>query len=70
VRHGCRESDRFRVPRKPSNKGRLKGPAEEVEGRERAKGNLVEYHRGRTQGRGTLSQAHAWVRQVRCACAS
>src|SRR4029434_4788147 len=41
VRHGCRESDRFRVPRKPSNKGRLKGPAEEVEGREWAKGNLV-----------------------------
>jgi len=37
--------------------------------RQRAKGNLVEYHRGRTQGRETLSQAHDWVRQALCTCA-
>jgi len=42
VVHGCRESDRFIVPRKPSNKGRPMGPAEKVEGRERAKGNVAE----------------------------
>ena len=40
--HGCRESDRFIVPRKPSNKGCPRGPAEKVEGRERAKGNVAE----------------------------
>jgi hypothetical protein len=49
--HGCRESDRFRVPRKPSNKGCPKEPAEEVEGRERAKGNAAAHTRDRTQGR-------------------
>jgi len=69
VMHGCRESDSVIVPRKPSNKGRPAGPAEEVEGRELAKGNLVEHHRGRTQRRGTLPQAHDWVRQALCACA-
>jgi hypothetical protein len=42
VVYGCRESDRFIVPRKPSNKGRPRGPAEKVEGRERAKGNVAE----------------------------
>jgi len=42
VVHGCRESDRFIVPRKPSNKGGPRGPAEKVEGRERAKGNVAE----------------------------
>jgi hypothetical protein len=42
VMDGGRESDRFRVPRKPSNKGRPMGPAEQVEGRERAKGNVAE----------------------------
>jgi len=41
VRHGGRESDRSRVPRKPANKGCPKEPAEEVEGRERAKGNVA-----------------------------
>jgi len=66
---GGRESDRCRVPTKPSHKGGPGGPAEEVEGRERAKGNLVASHRGRTQGRETLSQAHDWVRQARSACA-
>jgi hypothetical protein len=39
---GCRESDSFIVPTKPSNKGRPMGPAEKVEGRELAKGNVVE----------------------------
>ena len=42
VTHGCRESDRFIVPRKPSNKGGPQGPAEKVEGRELAKGNGAE----------------------------
>ena len=51
VMHGCRESDRFIVPRKPSNKGCPEGPAEKVEGRERAKGNVVQHTRGRTQSR-------------------
>ena len=51
VMHGWRESDRFRVPRKPSNKGRPMGPAEEVEGRELAQGNVVQHTRGRTQSR-------------------
>jgi hypothetical protein len=41
VMDGCRESDRFRVPRKPSHQGRPRGPAEQVEGRELAKGNVV-----------------------------
>ena len=53
VMDGCRESDRFIVPRKPSNKGCPEGPAEEVEGRERAKGNAAEHTRDRAQGRGT-----------------
>jgi hypothetical protein len=42
VMHGCRESDSFIVPRKPSNKGCPQGPAEKVEGRELAKGNVAE----------------------------
>ena len=49
--HGCRESDRFIVPRKPSNKGCAQGPAEKVEGRELAKGNAAEHSRDRTQCR-------------------
>jgi hypothetical protein len=51
VMHGCRESDRCRVPRKPANKGCPKEPAEEVEGRERAKGNAAAHTRDRTPGR-------------------
>jgi hypothetical protein len=39
---GCRESDSFIVPQKPSNKGCSQGPAEKVEGRELAKGNVAE----------------------------
>ena len=61
---GCRESDSFVVPRKPSNKGRPMGPAEKVEGRELAKGNVAEQTRSRTQRRGLLSQALGCVRQV------
>ena len=53
VMHGCRESDSFIVPRKPSNKGCPQGPAEEVEGRELAKGNVAVHSRDRTQGRVT-----------------
>jgi hypothetical protein len=53
VPHGCRESDSFIVPKKPSNKGGPKAPAEEVEGRKLAKGNVAEHTRDRTQGRGT-----------------
>jgi hypothetical protein len=64
VRHGGRESDRSRVPRKPANKGCPKEPAEEVEGRERAKGNAVEHTRGRTQGREPLSHVLDGVRQA------
>jgi hypothetical protein len=52
VRHGCRESDSSRGPRKPSNNGCPKEPAEEGEGRERAKGNVAAHTRDRTQGRG------------------
>src|SRR5262249_36016802 len=51
VTHGCRESDSFIVPRKPANKGRPRGPAEQVEGRELAKGNVVQHTRVRTQSR-------------------
>ena len=51
--HGCRESDSFIVPRKPLNKGGPKEPAEEVEGRELAKGNVAAHTRNRTQGRVT-----------------
>jgi hypothetical protein len=53
VTHGCRESDSFIVPRKPSNKGGYQGPVEKVEGRKLAKGNVAEHTRDRTQGRGT-----------------
>ena len=68
--HGCRASDSPRGSTKPSNNG--SGAPELAEGVERrglAKGNLVEHHRGRTQGRETLPQAHDWVRQALCACA-
>ena len=68
---GCRESDNPIVSAKPPNEGAgAPGPAEGVERRELAKGNLVEHHRGRTQRRETLPQAHDWVRQALCACAS
>jgi hypothetical protein len=67
--YGCRESDRFRVPTKPSHKGRPMGPAKQVEGRERAKGNVAEHTRGRTQRRGLLSHEPSRVRTVgTCGC--
>jgi len=60
---GCRESDGLIVSTKPSNNSSSALElAERVERRGLAKGNLVEYHRGRTQSRETLSQAHDWVR--------
>ena len=61
---GARESDRFRVPRKPSNTGRPRGPAEKVEGRELAKGNVAESTRSRTPCRGRLAPALSRVRQA------
>jgi len=67
---GDRASDSPIVSTKPSNNG--SGAPELAEGVERrglATGNLVTHHRGRTQGRGTLSQAHDWVRQALRACA-
>jgi hypothetical protein len=69
--YGRGKSDSPIVSEKPLNNG--SGAPELAEGVERrglAKGNLVEHHRGRTQGRGTLSQAHDWVREALCACAS
>jgi RNA-directed DNA polymerase len=65
--NGPRESDSFVVPEKPSNKGSgAPQPAEEVEGRELAKGNSVERTRFRTQSRRDLQQALDRVRQVAC----
>jgi hypothetical protein len=61
---GGRESDRCRVPRKLSHKGRPRGPAEQGEGRARATGNVAESTRSRTQRRGLLSQALSRVRQA------
>jgi hypothetical protein len=49
VMHGCRASDRFIVPMKPSNEGCPREPAEKVEGRERAKGKVAQQSRGQTQ---------------------
>ena len=62
--HGWRESDSFRVPRRPANKSRPMGPAAEVEGRELAKGQVVQHTRGRTQRRGLLSPVLDCVRQA------
>jgi hypothetical protein len=53
VRHGCRASDRFIVPRKLSTHGGLQGPAEEVAGRARAQGKAAVQTRDLTQGRVT-----------------
>ena len=71
VMDGDRESDSPIVSAKLPNNGLgAPGLAEGVERRGLAKGNLVERHRGRPQSRGTLSQAHDWVRQALGACAS
>src|SRR5262244_1227452 len=47
VTHVCRESDRFRGPRKPSNKGGPQGPAEQ------GGGKVAESSRSRTPRRGS-----------------
>jgi hypothetical protein len=63
VRHGWRASARFRGPTQPAPKGRPMEPAEQGAGRERAKGNVAEPTRSRTQRRGLLSQALGRGRQ-------
>lgn len=63
--HGSRESDSPIVPKKSSNKGRAAARlAERVEGRGLAKGNAGEQSRLRTQGRESLNQALARIRQA------
>jgi group II intron reverse transcriptase/maturase len=60
-----RESDSSIVPRKLSNKGRgTPRSAEEVEGRELAKGNSAKQNRFRTQSRADLQRALDRVRQA------
>jgi hypothetical protein len=55
---GCRKSDSLRVSAQPPSKGAgAPGPAEGVERRGLAEGNLVEHHRGRTQRQEILPQA-------------
>ena len=63
--NGWRKSDWSIVPEKPANKADgAPSAAEPVEGRDRAKGNSVERHSGRTQSRVELSQALDRVRQA------
>ncbi len=63
--NGRRESDSPVVPKKPSNKGRAAArSAERVEERGLAKGNACEQSRLRTQGRESLNQALARIRQA------
>ncbi len=63
--NGHRESDSPIVPKKPSNKGRAAAcPAEKVEERGLAEGNACEQSRLRTQGRESLNQALARIRQA------
>ena len=57
--HG--ESDKSIVPTKPPNKAQA---AEEVEGRELAKGNLLEQNALRTQSRTGVYSALERVREV------
>ena len=65
---GGRASDSPRVSTQPSNNGSgAPEAAEGVESRGLATGTLVEYPRGRPQGRATLPQAHDRVRQALCA---
>jgi RNA-directed DNA polymerase len=61
--HGHGKSDSFVVLRKPTNEA---GPEakESVEGRELAKGNLLERNRFRTQSRQILSSAVERIRQA------
>jgi group II intron reverse transcriptase/maturase len=63
--NGDGKSDRSIVPRKPSNKGTgALVVAEEVEGRDLAKGNSSGRTRDRAQNRVTLQQSIARIRQV------
>ena len=65
--HGCRESDRSRVPTKRPNNVRCRAPtptAEAVEGRELAKGKAGEQTRGRTQCRSALHHALDRIRKA------
>jgi group II intron reverse transcriptase/maturase len=63
--NGRRESDSPIVPGKPPNKGRgAPRPAEEVEGRGLAKGNLAQRNRDRTQSREALQRDLDRVRQA------
>jgi hypothetical protein len=72
--NGRGKSDGPIVPRKPANNGvaaRLDRshprdtPAEQVEGRGPAKGNLLRGTRDRTQCRASLHAALKWIRQGR-----
>ncbi len=62
--NGGGKSDSPIVPEKSSNKGRGSVPAERMEGRGLAKGNLVQQNKLRTQSRERLSHALDRVRQV------
>lgn len=63
--NGWEKSDRCVVPEKLSNKGRAEArPAETVEGRDLAKGNLKQQTRGRTQCRVTLQRELNRVREA------
>ena len=61
--NGRGESDRSVVPAKPSNKG-APAPAEAVEGRDLAKGNMSQQNASRTQSRTSAPSALARVRQA------
>jgi len=67
--HG--KSDSSILPEKLPNKASgAPRPAEEVEERGLAKGNLVQQNRVRTQWREALRRALEWIRQAVSACAS
>ena len=59
--HGCGESDSAIVAAKPTNKAE-RSAAEPVERRAEAKGNAGQQSTGRTQSRGTVSQALERIR--------
>ena len=58
-----KQSDDVIVPKKAANKG-AQAPAELTEGRTSTKGNPQDQSTGRTQGRGTVSQAVERIRQA------
>ena len=61
--HGRGESDSAIVAAKPTNKAE-RSAAEPVERRAEAKGNAGQQSTGRTQSRGTVSQARERIRHV------